>query len=60
MIKLAIESYCQSCPHFKPIVSDKGYSYSYTSSREYVTIVCCENELACKYARDEFRKEIGG
>lgn len=60
MIKLAIESYCQSCPNFKPIVSDKGYSYSFTPSREYVTIVCCENDPACKYARDELRKEIGG
>lgn len=56
MVKLSIESYCQSCPHFKPIISDKGYD----CFREHITIVCCENEHACKYARDDLRKGIGG
>lgn len=56
MIRLVVEPYCQNCCHFKPYISDKGY----TTFPEHDTIVCCENDSACTYARNELKKKNGG
>lgn len=38
----------------KPYISDKGY----TTFPEHDTIVCCENDSACTYARNELKKKM--
>lgn len=54
MISVIVEPYCQNCRYFKPYISDKGY----TTFPEHDTIVCCENDSACAYARDELKKKM--
>lgn len=54
MIRVIVEPYCQNCRYFKPYISDKGY----TTFPEHDTIVCCENDSACTYARDELKKKM--
>lgn len=57
MIKLSVESYCQDCVAFNPVMETERLP-SDRLIYETDKIVRCEHADLCRYLTDRFKKEL--